>query len=41
MSEDLKIQLECKQDLEYLEGELRQYIERYSYTTSPEQRERV
>lgn len=39
--DDLKIQLEARQDLEYLKGELRKHLEEHNFTTTELQREQV
>ena len=39
--DELKIQLEARQDLFYLQKELHRYLEENSFTTTAEQRERV
>lgn len=41
MADDLKIQLESRQDLLYLRDELRKYLDENSFTTTKEQREGV
>lgn len=39
--DELKVQLESRQDLEYLRGELGKYLDDNAYTTTKEQRDRV
>jgi hypothetical protein len=38
---ELKIQLESRQDLKYLRDEFRKYLDESSFTTTQEQRDRV
>lgn len=39
--DELKIQLEARQDFVFLQAELRKYLEENSFSSTPEQRERV
>lgn len=39
--DELKIQLEARQDLDFLKEELAKYLEEHNFTTTAVQRERV
>lgn len=39
--DELKIQLEARQDFLFLQSELRKYLEENSFSSTPEQRQRV